>query len=321
VNVSYTEPLGRAWDRMKRILFRPFRLEAWLVFGFSSFLVGLFGGGGGIGRLGWKHSVGRPSADRASHAIESARDQLLILLEKPAVLMGIAAALLVVALLLLLLTWVSARAQFVFLENVDSGRSEFVAPWSRSNRLGTSLFLWKAAFSLAWLLPLLALVMAFAPLLQGLFTGEPLDWPATGAIVFGVALAVVLALPLAFVHLLLGEFVVPLMYRYQEGAILAWARFWPLLTANPGAFVAYAMFVVVLSVAAGIGMLVVGLGTCCVGIVLIIIPYIGSVVLLPIHVTWRALGPEFLSQFGPEWTVFQPPAAAPQAPTATPPVT
>jgi hypothetical protein len=45
----------------------------------------------------------------------------------------------------------------------------------------------------------------------------------------------------------------------------------------------------------------VGFATCCIGFLLMVTPYVGQVVLLPLHVAYRALGPEFLAQFGPEF--------------------
>jgi hypothetical protein len=42
---------------------------------------------------------------------------------------------------------------------------------------------------------------------------------------------------------------------------------------------------------------VAGCCTCCIGFVLLIIPYIGTVTLLPILYTYRALSLEFLAQF------------------------
>jgi hypothetical protein len=53
-----------------------------------------------------------------------------------------------------------------------------------------------------------------------------------------------------------------------------------------------------------IGIVLVGLLTCCVGFVLLIIPYINAVVLLPISYTLRAFSVEFLQQFGPAYHFF-----------------
>ena len=47
MQISYVQPLSRAWERMRQILFDPFELAKWLVLGFSAWLAGLAGGGGG----------------------------------------------------------------------------------------------------------------------------------------------------------------------------------------------------------------------------------------------------------------------------------
>ena len=47
MGVSYIEPLQRAWARAERMLFKPFRLEMWLVLGFAAFLSELFTGAKG----------------------------------------------------------------------------------------------------------------------------------------------------------------------------------------------------------------------------------------------------------------------------------
>jgi hypothetical protein len=41
MQIAYLEPLGRAWERMKLALFKPFDLHKWLVIGFNAFLAGL----------------------------------------------------------------------------------------------------------------------------------------------------------------------------------------------------------------------------------------------------------------------------------------
>ena len=66
--------------------------------------------------------------------------------------------------------------------------------------------------------------------------------------------------------------------------------------------------------AAAVVLFVAGCATCCCGFLLMAIPYVGSVVLLPISAAYRAYGPEFLAQFGPEWSVFEP-----EPPPAEPP--
>jgi hypothetical protein len=320
VNVSYTEPLSRAWARMKRVLFQPFHFERWMVIGFASFLAYLLRSGGGS-VYSWQHEGWRRSPSvHAEHALEAVRDRMLHVLENPVVLLVIAAVLVGLMVLALVLAWVGARAEFVFLENVATGRGEFVAPWGRSRRLGTSLFLWRAVFSFAYLLPLAFVAFAVAgPLLQ-FARGETVTWPGVLALLPPLGLACLLLLAFAWVLLLLEHFVVPLMYRHDETTGAAWARFWPLFSSRPMTFFAYAVFVVLLEIAAGIALFVGGVATCCIGLVLLLVPYVGSVVKLPVSVTLRALGPEFIAQFGPEWAIFAPePAEDDEVPPAPPP--
>jgi hypothetical protein len=38
MTIRFMEPLGRAWQRMKQALFRPFDIHKWFVVGFNAFL-------------------------------------------------------------------------------------------------------------------------------------------------------------------------------------------------------------------------------------------------------------------------------------------
>ena len=53
-----------------------------------------------------------------------------------------------------------------------------------------------------------------------------------------------------------------------------------------------------------------GFITCCIGFLILIIPYLGSVILLPVSYTFRGLSVDFLEQFGEKYRIF------PQEPTA-----
>ena len=41
MNITYIEPLSRAWNRMTTALFKPFDITKWLVVEFTAFLAGL----------------------------------------------------------------------------------------------------------------------------------------------------------------------------------------------------------------------------------------------------------------------------------------
>lgn len=73
----------------------------------------------------------------------------------------------------------------------------------------------------------------------------------------------------------------------------------------------FGLFTFVLIVGFVIGVIIAGIMTCCIGIILLIIPYIGTVVTLPAWYTLRAFSLEYLAQFGDEYTVF--PSSVPEA--------
>ena len=58
----------------------------------------------------------------------------------------------------------------------------------------------------------------------------------------------------------------------------------------------------------GVGTIVfiIGMMTCCIGFIVLAIPYIGAVILLPIAVFFRLLGLEFLRQFGSQYDLMLP---------------
>jgi hypothetical protein len=78
------------------------------------------------------------------------------------------------------------------------------------------------------------------------------------------------------------------------------------------------VFVLVLQIAVGFALGIVAICTCCLAAMVLGTPFVGSVLLLPITMTARALGPEYLAQFGPEWETLSPVAPAAPAPPASP---
>jgi hypothetical protein len=314
MNVSYVDPLQRAVARARSILFTPFRLETWLVLGFAAFLSDWFSGG--WGQSGWERKARLgyfPGGHFPTPSVPGfhLHDLLPALVWGP-LLAGLIALALIVGVGFL---WLGSRGKFVFLEGVALGRAAIVEPWSRTAPLGNSLFLWRLGFVIVSGLLILGLVFATigSAVLGWLGFHEPVAMAPP--IVGGIALVGLVGLLVAFVGLLLDDFVVPLMYRHGLGANAAWQRFLPLLREHPGPFVLYALLVLVLCVAVGAAVMAAGFATCCVGFLLFVTPYVGQVVLLPLHVAYRALGPEFLGQFGPEFQVF---AAAPLVPASEP---
>ena len=123
-----------------------------------------------------------------------------------------------------------------------------------------------------------------------------------------------LGIACAYVSLFLDSFIVPLMYKEGIGPVEAWRRFVPWIERYFGGFVLYGLFLLGLAVALGVGVIVVGLMSCCVGLLLVVLPYVGTVILLPFLVAYRAFSLEFLAQLDAGFAIF-PEKAAPPPPT------
>lgn len=295
-NIRYWAPLEEGWERMKALLFRPFDLGLWLVLGFSAWLAGL-GSGPGSGGANLSDSpkhIGRS----LRHAVEPLFHSMFVL--SLVIFVGLA-----VFLLIILLLWLSSRGKFIYLENVLRQRAEIVEPWGRMRRLGDSLFLWRLAFLLAIVVLLAFVVMvpaAFA-IASGGTSVDGLSFFALSSfgLIFVLA-AVVFGVGIAVVGLFLDAFVVPIMYRFDLKATEAWKFFLPWLKARPGAFILYTLFCLLLFMGYGLIALLACAVTCC----LAALPYVGTVVMLPLLVTYRYFSLGWLAQFDPGFDFFSP---------------
>jgi hypothetical protein len=296
MNIAFFEPLNSAWERMKHILWQPFNLAKWLVLGFSAWLAGLADGAGGGG---WKWMAdendfpGRYDLHTNGDAFRNAGEALFLL---PIIFVVILA----VAAILLLILWLSSRAKFIYLDNVIHNRAQIVEPWHRFRDLGNSLFLWRVAFIVGFgLVALLLLLLFFAPAATFSFS-DALAGLSYAAMGFGVLILIVIGILAAYVALFLEGFVIPIMYKFDLKATEAWRYFLPWLKARPLPFVLYGLFVLALGFCAVVLFGLVCLLTCCI----VALPYVGTVILLPIWVTYRLFSVEFLAQFDPGFDFF-----------------
>jgi hypothetical protein len=314
MQIAYVAPLERAWSRMKAILFHPFELETWIVLGFASFLAAL-GEGGGSWANGYRYTLSKQ--ETGVEGLKEAFHRVLDVLGNPVWVVLIVFAFLIVLALVVLFLWISSRAKFIFLDDVLHDRAAIGEPWKRFQRLGDSLFLWHLAYSAICFLLILLLVV---PLAVVVWNGMEGGWLAARILsLMGLALLVSLvAVAIFFVKMLLNNFVVPIMYRDDVTATAAWGRFLSLFRGHFLRFVLYGLFLFVLAIAVGAVVIVAGCATLCCGFILLMIPYVGSVLILPISVTYRCYGPMFLAQFGPDWSVIPAPPSPEPAPEPPP---
>lgn len=288
-------PLGDAWRRMTGALFRPWRPAVWFTVGFGAWLAGLTSCGAPT--TGFNPGMGGGGGGEGFEEVASAvREHLPMVLA-----VGIPLLLFCVAVGLLLL-WLSSRGHFIFVDNVARGRAAVVAPWGEHGSLATSLFWWRLGFGLVCLL---AFLLTLTPLFVAVFRGggEAQLW-----VLFAVVpLMLVLGLAAILVSLYLRDFVVPIMYRQGLRATAAWGRFLALFRSHPGSFLLYALWILLLFFGVGSAIFVLGCLTCCVGWLILALPYLGTVLLLPVLYAYRAYSLELLARLGPEYDCFEAP--------------
>ncbi len=292
MKVGYVEPLSRAFERMRRILFEPFDLVKWLVLGFSAWLAKLASGlGGGPNGMVDSSNVSRHGVDR--------------FFEHLWVLPLVALAVLIVLAFVVLLVWISSRAKFVFLDNVVHDRARVVEPWSRYRRLGNSLTWWRLGFGLACLAFVVVVLAATVGPAMAAGWHDAFAGLSFAAVFVAVLIMAVFAVCAAYVSLFLDSFVVPIMYRFDLKATEAWRALLPWLSSHGGWFLLYGLFILALALGLGVVFLLVCMVTCCIAA----LPYVGTVIFLPVWVTYRAFSVEFLAQLHSDFDLFA--AAAP----------
>lgn len=303
--ISVIDPISPALERVKIILFKPFDIGKWFVIGFCAWLAYLGQGGGGGG--GGGHVGGRGGrAPDVQEAFGQAKDFILNNLNwiVPLVVTGVILGIII----WLVLTWLSSRGKFMFLHCVALNKAEVKVPWTKFRNQGNSLFLFRVVVGLisfvvsALIIGLIAFFAIFAVRIH--------MHPGILGIVILILLSILVIVPMAIFFALLfkftQDFVVPIMYLRASTCTAAWRQFWPLLTSNKGRFTLYILFQIVIAIAVGVIVLAAFCATCCIACCISAIPYIGTVLMLPLLIFKRAYSLCYFRQFGPSFDVFIP---------------
>ncbi len=300
MNITYFDALSRGWDRMKKALFQPFDLGKWFVVGFTAFLAMLLDGPGGGGpKNKWEHHDFKDFVDFPHVAWDW-------LMANPAWAGLILFGIIFLIVLIVVFAWLSSRGRFMFLHNVVHDKAEVTKPWHEYRREGDSLFLWRLVYGIIVFAAITLIMIFFFGLVVRMIHGDIRGAQKVYTILGMVLLFLTFFIITSYISLFLKDFVVPVMFKHRISATKAWGRFLPLMSRHFGYFLLYGLVIFFLIIVVVCCVIVFGLMTCCIGFLLLIIPYIGSVVLLPISYTFRAFSVEFLSQFGSEFDVFPP---------------
>lgn len=312
--ISVTRPVEQAVERVKQVLFRPFDAGKWFAIGFCAWLAYLGQGGTGFNfnTFGKRHAGGldfREAFDRV-HDYVTANLYWIVPVAAAVILFGFA--------LWVLLTWLHSRGEFMFLHCVVVNRAEIALPWSEFAREGNSLCWFRLG------LGLLSMIVVWPLLILGglgiFHMAMDQSWNFRGvAIAIGYGLAIILAaIVVGIINKLTGDFVVPIMRLRRKRCRAGWADTRRLFAPHLGKLVFYFLFQLVLFIAIAFLVVAAVLVTCCLAGCVLALPYLGTVLLLPVLVFKRAYSLHYLAQYGAEYDVFLPPGPPPGAAPAPP---
>ncbi len=303
--IEIFRPFGKAFELTKQILFQPFDLKRWLVIGFAAWLAHLGAGGGLNFRYNWSQSGEKLQED-------------LTQIPRPLLVIGISALICFLLALGILFTWLRARGRFVFIDCLVKNRAAIAEPWREFRREANSYFLFSLLAGLCFGIIAALLSLPFIlPMMRGnAFLREHFLYAVSSMVAWGFTLIVII-----LAWSLLANFMAPVMYRQRCGSWEAFRTVARLLGNYPGEVLLYCLFLIVLGLATALISCLVTCATCC----LAAIPYVGTVILLPVFVLLCLFPLLFLRQFGPDydvWAAAMPPEFAavllPTPPTVEP---
>jgi hypothetical protein len=315
--VSVIAPIQPAIEHARRLLFQPFALGTWFTIGFCAWLAGL-----GQAQFTWMNprvpfSRGGqgpplPSWQGASESWERVRDGVMSNLYWVLPLAAVLACL--IAVFCLLMVWLNSRGEFMFLHCVVLGRAEVTVPWRQHARQARSLFLFRLALGLiAAVLMLLLLATIVVFVVQIIRQGVTPLASILPLLAAGLAL-VVIGIGFGVVAKLTRDFAVPIMFLRGGTCREAWSELLGLFAGSYHLLIIYLLFQIVLALAIGIIVLVAVIASCCIAGCLLVVPYVGTVLLLPVLVFHRAYSVHYLAQLGPQVDLFRAAAPPPASP-------
>lgn len=297
--ISYSGALSRGWDRMKKALFQPFNITKWINVGFTAFLAGLTDCKGGSGG----NKTGYDNNNNFDDFLNFPQTIWQWLTDNPLWFNLIILGLVFLFILVTILIWLSSRGKFMFLYNVANDKDEVRKPWHEFKKQGNSLFIWRFFFGWFVFLIFIAYFIFCFITIKNMYLGDfntgNIVWMTAGLILLFLVLIIIVS----YISLFLNDFVVPIMYKHKLSATRGWIKFLSLLGKHIGSFIVYGLFIFILGICVAIGVIFLALITCCIGLLLIAIPFIGAVILLPVSYTFRAFSIEFLAQFGNDYNV------------------
>ena len=331
--ISCMEAAEAAWRKMVVILFKPYNFAKWVTLGFCAWIAYLGESGGG-GRFNFNSFGGDRKAQKNAETAKAFFNALQEIFNGDSgnmftrtaeqchisinlltgICAGIGLVILIIVVLSLIVTWLKSRFSFILLDNLIYDRTDITGPWKKFRTCGNSAFLWRLAIFLisaaVFIVLLIIVFFNMLPWVKSMLAAKSLFKPDSMIITWMIvdgSLILISGLLLSLISFFFDQFVVPVMYWSNLKAIEAWKKVLALVKVNIYVFIRYILLYIVFSLIAGGAVFIAGLATCCIGFFLLMIPFVGTVLLLPVLVFFRLFGLELLAQFGPEYNIPVPP--------------
>ena len=297
--IEILKPFEEAFEVAKKILFRPFELKKWCVIGFAAFLSGHFSAGG------FNLPIGNLNPRQQPQTITPPN------LEQWKAWLPLTVVAFVVGILIFILVmmWLRARGTFIFTDCIVRNRAAIAEPWREYRREGNSYFLFSLLVGFG---VMIAFLIIAAPVFFFLTVGQREGGAWLIISIATVAFFAICFLAAMFLVNVVAYFMSPVMYVRRCRAVDAFREVLGLVLDNPVPFILFCLFGFCLL----LGMVMIGGVVTCLTCCLAALPYVGTVIMLPVFVFLRAFGLLFIRQFGPDYDVW---TVNPETPVAAPP--
>ncbi len=302
-NISVTKPLQHAFDWTKYVLFENFDIGKWFIMGFCAWIAFLGESGGG----GANFNSFRGGRGRKAHSLQNfwnfVIDHFLIIIIVTSVII------IIIILATLLVQWLSSRGKFMFLDCTVKNKAAVKDPWRQFKHLANSLFIFRVLFGLAFFILFVFVAFISFVIAWPDITGKIFSANAISSIIVGGTLFFILITATIIIQNILFDFIVPIMYKKNIAILKAIHIFKnDLLAENVKSFILFYLMKILVFIAIGILVIAAYCLTCCIACCLFAIPYLGTVILLPVIMFKRCYSIFFLEQFGDEWVFITKPS-------------
>lgn len=307
---SAASAIRPAVDWTRWVLVTDGNAGKWFTLGFCAFLATLGQGAGGNFNFDMPGDQGgdpggqnreRPEAPSIRPALEWITDN-----PELSILIGVGGFMLI-ALVTILVIWLSSRGKFMLFDGIVRNQGAVREPWRYFVHLGNSLCGFRLLLSFSMMFIGLAVLVVCGLIAWPDIQAEEFGRNASVALALGTTIMIPLSLIAMVVGLLLDDFIVPIMYLRNLRTLDAFSIFRAeIARGHVGTIVLYYLLKIVLAIMSFFIIIIGVLLTCCLAGCVMMIPYIGSVLLLPFSVFFRCYSIFFIEQFGPDWRFFPP---------------